>query len=502
MKKQYIKFLLTAAILTSGDNLFSGEQLYFQKHFLQLEGKVYQVIVKDVNGDLSPDILVLHTRSTFSGTHVDRLISIFFQKNNCFSNESDQILTADQNEIAFDIEDIDSDGLPELLFLKTDGIYQRKYSGNGFSRRLELILKIPSIFLSNDPSKLFQYNFVRDVDGNGVPDFIIPQPHRFVVISKNRRGEWENQKKLWMFPEYSILKKEGLTFSFKLPSIYLADFNGDNIVDLFSVTGDVLNVYLQHHTELYFFLIPPDLHYRMGAESIGTSALSPIAPELTSLELKDLNRDGYVDVLLTKASRASFTKNITQIQIYLNRAGRLNHLPDQILTAENFTGEHVISDFNQDGLLDIALLTFKIGFAQAIKFFITRKVSNSYDFYLMHDENTYPGKPAGKISFSRRVKIGSLFNSNICRSFNGDFNGDGIKDFLIGTDANEFSIFMGRHGSLPARNSVFKINGPISTHLWVGNINKDKYSDIILWYPENSKVSDKVLLMVNICRTE
>ena len=502
MIKQYTKLFLLAVTITIGGvaNLFPKGQLYFKKRFLQLEGKVYQVIVKDVNGDFSPDLIVLHTKSIFPHSHIDRLLSIFFQKNGYFSDKPDQTLIINQNEIVFDIEDIDHDGLPEFLFLKADGVYQRKYSQNGFPRNLKLVLKIPSIFLDNDSSRLFQYNFIRDVDNNGVPDFIIPQAHKFVVILRNYRGEYKSQENLWIFPEYSISKEKELTFSFKLPSIYLADFNGDRILDLFSVTGDVMDVYLQHSSESHSSLIPPDLHYKIGAKSVGNSVLSSIAPELTFLELNDLNCDGYVDALLIKASRASFTKNITQIQIYLNKRGRLDHLPNQILTAENFTGEHIIGDFNQDGLLDIALLTFKIGFTQAIKFLITRKVSNSYDFYLMHNEGIYPKKPNGKISFSRRLKIGSLFNSNICQSFDGDFNGDGIKDFLIGTDVNELSVFLGHHGSLPTRKPVFKIRAPVSTHLWVGNINKDKYSDIIFWYPENLKLSHKLLIMENMNR--
>ncbi len=498
MRTAFLKHLLLATILSGTTNLPSQEFPRFSQKILHLDGEVLDVFQEDLNGDAASDILVLHNRSRFPEPHVDRLISIFLQNSGHFLDQPSQTLTADQGEILFDTGDIDGDTFPELVFLREDGIYARKYNGVHYSQTLHTVLKTPSVFLSHDPSKLRRYPFIRDLDSNTVPELLIFQPHQLHIYSQSPAGDYTLTRKLWVSPDFTLSTRADLTFSLHLPSLHLQDFNGDSIFDLLLISGDRLDVYLQHSSTTrnpYPSLTPPTLRYRMGFRLLTPSVLEPLAPPSITLNIRDLNHDGFVDLLLSKASRASFTTNISQVQVYLNKRGIFEHLPDQVLTTENFGGEYIVRDFNQDNLLDLALFTFKIGFAQAAKFLITKKASNTFEFYLMCQNGTYPTKPDGKVSFSRKVRIGDILGSRLCHSFDGDFNGDGIQDLLIGTNTNELSIFPGHSQGLFSKKATHKIRAPISTHLCIEDLNRDGFSDILLWYPQNPARCQQVLLI-------
>lgn len=498
MRIPHINLLVFMSILLGKDSLYPQQHLRFNQQVLHLQGQVLEVLLKDFNGDEALDILVQHNQSNYPNPHIDRFLSIFLQEDGVFPDHPNQTITANRGEILFDIGDIDGDNLPELLFLREDGVYARKFTTTGYTRTLYSILKTPSVFLSHDPSKLRRYPFIDDFNKNGVPDLLIPHPHELRIYSRTQAGNYTLAKRLWYSPEFTLSTQEEMTLSLYLPSLHIGDFNGDAIPDLLIPAGDRLDVYLQHptvKTERQEDLIPPNLRYRMGARAVSPSILDQIAPASLTLEVQDLNGDGYVDILLSKASRGSFTTSISQIQIYMNKSGRFDLLPDQVLTAENFGGEHIIRDFNRDGLLDLALLTFRIGFAQAAKFLITKKAGSTYDFYLMRQDHTYPSKPNGKISFSRKVNINALFSSAFCQSFEGDFNSDGLQDLLIGSDSNELSIILGQSQGFFSHKAAHKIHAPISSHLWVGNLNRDGFSDIILWYPQNPNLSHQVLLI-------
>ena len=499
--KMEFRIVLSAMLILSCRNLYSQNKPTFVQHVLRLEGDVQDAVCQDLNGDLAEDILVLHNRSRFPEPYAERYLSVFLQKNGLWNERPTQTLHLDHDEIVFDIGNTDGDSICDLFFLKADGVYARKWTTDHYDTALQCILKTPSIFSAPDPNKLCRYTFAQDIDGDAVSELVLPQTHTLCIYAKDSQGTYVLSKSLWISPDIELNTSENLVFSFRLPSFQLKDFNADKTPDLLLLSQDRLDVYIQHENHEGprnpSSLIPPDLRYRMGARNIHPTALEPLAPTATILETCDLNRDGYVDVLLSKASRAGFTANISQIQIYLNKNGRFDFLPDQILTVENFGSEHVIKDFNGDGLLDLALLTFRIGFAQAAKFFITKKASNAYEFFLMRADNTYAKKPDGKIAFSRAVRIQDIFGSSLCQSFDGDFNGDGFHDFLMGTDTNTISIFPGHPGGFFDSKTVFRISAPLSNRILVKDFNGDGRSDMLLWYPENPNLSKQILIFLS-----
>jgi hypothetical protein len=472
----------------------------FNQYVLRVNGGVYDICVEDLNGDETLDIVVLHSRERTPESYPERALSIFMLDWDAPDAEPTQTILADKGEILFDIGDVDSDGNQELIFLLEDGISVRRFVDGRYSQILERIATTSSVFLPHDASILPRHRFILDIDGDDVPEIILPQRHELHILSKNRNGEFRLVQRLWTSPEYTLPPRNAFTQSLKLPVCRAQDYNGDGFSDILAVSGDRLDVFLQYPQTWMnpqLSLTPPDLRYRMSTRNVSTTVLESLTPISATVETRDLNGDGYVDIIVTQGSRATFTHRISQIQVYMNKQGRYDILPDHVFTAENFGGEHIIQDFNGDGLQDFALLTFKIGFAQAIKFLLTKKAGNAFDIYPMRSDHTYPLKSVRRISFSRSIRIDEILGSTLCHSFEGDFNGDGLRDILIGTGDETITVFPGHPQTLFTKKPSLKISAATSPHLWVGDLNQDDYSDIILWYPMNEDRDNQVRLILS-----
>jgi|GEM_PF-1091086 len=500
MITRFIRWPILTYMLLSTSPLHAQAYPSFRQHVLRVSSGVYDVCVEDLNGDEALDIVVLHSRSRTIDSYPERALSIFMQDRDAFTSEPIQTILADKGEILFDIGDLDSDDNPELVFLLEDGISVRQFVDGRYSQVLEHIVTTSSVFLPHDGSILPRHRFILNIDGDNAPEIIIPQRHELHILSKGQDGGFKLVQRLWTSPEYTLPPRNALTQSLNLPVCRAQDYNGDGFSDLLAVSGDRLDVFLQYPQTWVNpqpSLTPPDLRYRMGTRNVNTTVLETLTPVSATVETRDLNGDGYVDIIVTQGSRATFTHRISQIQIYLNKQGRYDILPDHVFTAENFGGEHIIRDFNGDGLQDFALLTFKIGFAQAIKFLLTKKAGNAFDIYPMHSDNTYPQKSVRRISFSRSIRIDEILGSTLCHSFEGDFNGDGLRDILIGTGDETITVFPGHPQTLFTKKPSLKIQTVISPHLWVGDLNQDGYSDIIFWYPMDEDRNDQVRLILS-----
>lgn len=460
----------------------------YSNHTCHVEGVIDDILIKDLDNNSKRDLLVVHHQADKRNINPRRWISLFLQKNDTIGPKASQRLSVDRGQIVFDLCDLDQDNIPELIFLKNDGLEIWKMSDSGFTPSPHLFIKTSSVFLSHDPIRLKYYKLAFHFDNHNNPILIVPKSAEMALFTRNRSGQYDLSQNLYTGPHFTLTNENPLQLFVNLPQTVLDDFNGDKIRDLHFLSKDRMDVFLQYPHEQFIdssSIKPPSFRYRIDLMKENLSSVEKIAPATMKFKIFDLNQDNRSDILLIHAPRAGFTAHISQIHIYLNRWGKFPSLPDEIITAENLNGEHVVGDFNQDGYKDLALLQFKIGWFQAIKFLFTRKVDFVLNFFLMDKNETYPEKPNRSISFSKRLKIRDLIHSfqNLF-TIEGDFNGDTLSDMLIHADSDHYLIIPAEGKMLFSKKNLFKINVPTSDEFKVEDINNDSFSDICLWYPD------------------
>lgn len=501
MKHVVLHPVIVFAVFTGSYSITA--QPAFRHHSISVEGRINRVLLRDIDGDGRCDLVVQHTSTLSPHPYLDRIFSFYLQSAGAYNDTADHRLTANEDEILFDIGDLEGDGLQEIVFLKHDGVYMRRFVNGSFLSE-EVLILAGSVFAAPDVERVRFYPFLRDINGDGRREILIIQPteiHLYGAVG--RIPSYHRLKRLYIASEYTFTDEDELLYILHLPELHQEDFNGDGYPDLLIHMSGRLDIFLQYprNPEMTGGLVPPDLRYRFGTQNVSTSFFDPLAPSASFIEIGDLNGDHRADVLYSKASRGSFTSGISQIQIYLNQNNRIPHLPDQVITTENVGAEHLTADIDGDGRLDMATLTYSIGLAQAVKFLLFRKASFSLQFYRMRSDGTYPKRPDDRITFSRKMRIRDLLRSPFCQSLEGDFNGDGIHDLLLATEAGRVSVFPGTIEGLFKKEEVFHIDVPVSSSTIIDDVNKDGVDDLIFTYPEDPVLEGRINLLLSNTET-
>ena len=440
---------------------------------------VQQVYPVDLDSDGLLDLIIVHFQQENMQQKGRRTVSVFLNQDGYSSSQADYEATG---EVVMDWADINQDGLLELVFIRPDGLCcWNPVCDEQYSIDLD-----SSLFSGADPVRLPQWPFLFNVDSESKPEILLPTRSGMQIFKIDTSGSARRYLYLSTEMEYRTDLEETLTLTTRLPVICQQDMNKDLKPDIVLLTGDKMTIYLNDWSESN----SPDLktagkQIRFATDEHNLSMLESLAPSDNRLEVSDLNHDGYSDVLLSYASKAGFTKSTSQLQIYFSREGRFNPLPDQVLMADNFFGDHIITDLNQDGLEDLALLQFPIGLFRAARFLLTRRLKYGFDVYYQKPESGYAGSPDQKLRFTRHSKLKNVLRPEVSAFL--DWNGDGLKDLLVNVNHTKIVVFIQQNGRFSGKPSV-RINIPVSTHYWTGDLNNDHFEDLIFWYPADGTI--------------
>jgi hypothetical protein len=221
---------------------------------------------------------------------------------------------------------------------------------------------------------------------------------------------------------------------FRLPRIFLEDFNGDNLPDLILTEQETVTVYLHQ----------PDGHFSPEPTTTVVFSVRPTGKdaETSSTFLStpvDVNGDKFVDVILTLTkSTGKFLERKIVVFIFLNQQNPQNPFslqPHQTITLDGITPGVNIEDVNGDGRADLLLSYIRVGFWNIVKNLISKQVDLNTSIFLLQSDNQYPTQPDfhRKTSYQIDLTHGVRFRGT-WPTLGGDFTGDGQKDLLIARD--------------------------------------------------------------------
>jgi hypothetical protein len=128
---------------------------------------------------------------------------------------------------------------------------------------------------------------------------------------------------------------------------------------------------------------------------------------------------------------------------------------------------------------------------------LTKKAGSAFEFYTMKEDASYPKEPDIKVAFSREVNLDDILGGRFCMSLDGDFNGDGWHDLLVGTGIEEITVIHGNGEKIFDKKASYTFNVRASDRILVRDVNQDGISDIVLWYPLDNAASQQVNLILS-----
>ncbi len=508
---------ILAAVLC-GSTLFSSPALSappFRVHDLRVDGDVGYYLAEDLNEDGLRDLTVFHTKG--EAGHRERWLSIFYQTAAGFPSGPQRSFRVDPRAVVLDIGDVLPAHGKEIAFLARDGLYACAPENSPFSPSLPLgergpggegskILDAPSIFQVPSPSSLAAFDFILDLNGDGVEEVLIPQLDRCAIYAKGPDGllrltgavETGLIPSIWAPSAGRLAVGLGVYAGLNTPRFLTVDFNGDRRPDLLTVYADSLCAFLQRPDGS--FSGPPDrvINVRFdriaaGTENIRTGQEGDRDERTILTKITDLNGDGRIDLVVLRTShKKGIFNSETQVQVYYGRRADAQSLfpqsPDQAIKGSGVQVLTDVVDFDGDGRLDLFIPTVKAGLTQIIQMLITRTVDVEGSLYLMGKDGRYPSSPSYKRSFTVNFDFKSHYEEPVYQA--EDLNGDGRLDILTSAEAAELQGFYGH----PARvfgkrpDLYFRVKLPRNgQRVRAMPLNADGRADVVITYEKQDE---------------
>lgn len=377
-----------------------------------------------------------------------------------------------------------------IVFLMSNGVYHVAYRDGRFQVESTVLVELPTFFEGESTEPPVRMPFLFDFDGDGRADLIVPQTDAFAVLTQQQDGTFRVNQRIPLTPDVRVDTAGGslqdeVTTTISLPNFFVADVNGDQHPDLVLFVGESFEIYLQDGKG--HFPPAPSTELAVTVEGARKKKGRAFAFEIPP-EVLDINRDGLADAILTYPS-----KGITAIFLGRKEA-RTSATPDQILKVEGYTYRVPgwVTDLNGDGFADLVQVQAKkMGVWSALQVLMTRTIDV--------DLTVHPWDPkAGRFNpdpaYRKELTIPFVIAVNnrsisidfpMLINFDGDYNGDGLRDFLVKTDMGTLSVFFGRRDGVFDGEPGLKLP-TLDTSAYTGaapyirDLNGDGISDIVL----------------------
>lgn len=476
MKRLCAQFRFVLLLLTAAS---AAGKTCFDRIEARIGGPVHHLVLRDLNGDGYMDFIVSHTPPKLSNRSV-RMLSLFVQQDDAFHRSEFEVpLSA----VGFDLARADAKGAMNLILCHSNGLSLHRRNEDTFETDPGCFIKARPLLPGPDPEALMHIPLAHDLDLDGYVEIVIQESDR-VRIFKQCDTSWVPWKTLGLKPGIRSMPGRSPDMALTLSGLTLGDFNGDSILDLIFVTADRIDVFFQGQDAADpSIILSPDFSALLSPQDTESSDREHPAPAGNRVAVRDINGDLLPDVILSRSSRGTFARNISQIQLYYNQGGSLNRLPDQIITVDNYSAEPLFMNFPGDPYAELGMPEFSLNLPQFIYFLLTRKVRNALNIHTMTPEGRYSERVQKRFPFTRRIPLTDMIAAEWCLNAGGDFNGDGLPDLLVGTDITTIRI----HPGLPD-----KTFGNRPVHVWsiqntsrfrVGDWNRDGLSDVLFVYP-------------------
>jgi hypothetical protein len=280
----------------------------------QIGSNPQSLVLTDLNGDLYLDMVVGEFLN-------DKLTFFFNQADGTFGAPTAESISGQVRPRGLAADDLDGDGMADLVVNYFDG----RFHGGDFA------------VWKNDGSGSFPESsrtqigaggsirvVLEDFDGDNELDAVVTTLHGNIGIAK---GNGDGT-----FQSFSLIGTGALDESLDIDVGY---FNGDGNLDL--VVTDRFG--------------PPRMMFGTGSGSFTAGGFVPVPFNAGRIASGDFDNNGYWDLVASRHDDNGDALNM--IDVFLNDGSGSMTLSDSLLLPSG-SGPMALTDFNNDGLLDIA----------------------------------------------------------------------------------------------------------------------------------------------------
>ncbi len=489
----------------AGNGIRKKNQNFFNVYDLEIEGKFNYHLVEDLNNDRKPDVIIVHETE-----EKKRMMSIFLQHDDGFSQKADQTWEFDNRVILFDIGDVSKDSNKEIVCILKDGIYYYQLENGEFNLSIHKLLDADSIFVVPNKDSISAWNFVRDLNDDKIDDLFIPLFDGYGIFYKNETGNYQYNSKIIapVTGEISGSRRENgignsVSARYTTATFLFKDYNQDNRSDIIALDEDNLYVFFQgvnggFSNDPGQYKIVNIIENKRGLLQISVGGKNK-KEQVTINKIADINNDGLIDIIAHKMdTQAGMLNPTSQLQIYLGKKSGsdtgaiFDKTPDQIIVCEGLQLGSELRDLNNDNNMDMIVPSIKLGVLKIVKMLLMQRATFEVLIYNSDSSGKYSSTPDFKTDLS--IEFSYSGGATVPVNDFNDYNGDGKIDILTCRSNKELNIYFGSSESLFSRQKPdveFEISLPQDgSAVSPVSLNGDDKMDLIIDYSDRTIEQD------------
>lgn len=311
----------------------------------------------------------------------------------------------------------------------------------------------PNPIAIGDERSLPRWELVRDFDQDGRDELILPHGDGYAIFAKNDEADWSILSRIPGGLARSVESGPLDLFAVasRLPSLVIADQNGDRREDLLLLIGDRLRVHRQRSDGT--FRPKPDLDRALAFLGASSDA-DRVANHWILLE--DLDGRGGAEMIVSRPSGklSLLGKVATRVLVFGDGDGLFSG-PTLPLTLGGASTPPALVDLNGDGARDLMVASIEMSLVSNVQKALFKTVDVTYHVFLNEKgKGVFARNPESSQTIGFSLDATQLGFAPLA-SLDGDFDGDGMPDLVTLTGDDRFCIYRAsRKGGFLSRKRI------------------------------------------------
>lgn len=470
---------------------WAAEQEMFDIYSLEVEGHIHGFLTGEFNGDNLADVVVIYS------PHDDRYVrylSLYLQKvPTAFRPRADYIMTLPNSIVQIDVNDINNDGLDEILFIDANGIGTIGFSDSTGLADPKRIIDAKTVFAVPIVRGIIIEPFVYDLTPQPGNEIIFPTLDGYSIFGSEDGRNWKVSDVMKVplsghLPDEkmnSFSSRENQELHLILPRIYLLDGNLDGNPDIYYLWKNRVCCFFRNKSGGYSSE-PDFMRYFVSDHQTGYQ----------QSYLADCNGDKHPDLVILSSS-GGITSTESKLRLYIaDSQGRINSEHSDEITLSDSHSNLILNDYNFDSIPEIIVPAIEMGTFAATKIFLTKKTDMHLLIYSLKS-GRLAGEPEKRLKYEFKCDFSDINPiGDVSINWEGNYNSDRFLDAVFCDGKGRMLFYWGRNSEYLSDSPDLEIPLDHPSKIHPMNLNPDDESDIIVEHNLNGRY-DRLSILIN-----